>query len=164
MVRGDYAKSSVLNAVGLLRARSLVVADDEPDMTSRVVSVVRGLSPDIYLVALTHTYAQARALKQAGANAVISEEYAVTERLVTHVLGKRRDRLGRRSELRRSSRSARAPARFPHPRAAREPHVQSHRAGEHRLTPDDGLRRVYKTRRQLGASARLHDLRQGRLL
>ena len=86
VVRGDYAKSSVLNAVGLLRARSLVVADDNAAMTSRVVSVVRGLSQDIYLVASTRTYTQAKALKQAGASAVISDEYAVTERLVTHVL------------------------------------------------------------------------------
>jgi CPA2 family monovalent cation:H+ antiporter-2 len=86
VVRGDYAKSSVLNAVGLLRARLLVVADDDPAMTARVVSVVRGLSPDVYVVARTRTHAQALALKQAGANAVISEEYAVTERLVTDVL------------------------------------------------------------------------------
>lgn len=86
VVRGDYAKSSVLNAVGLLRARSLVVADDDSGMTSRVVSVVRGLSQDIYLLASTRTYMQAKALKQAGASAVISDEYAVTERLVTHVL------------------------------------------------------------------------------
>ena len=86
VVRGDYAKSSVLNAVGLLRARSLIVADDNAAMTSRVVSVVRGLSQDIYLLASTRTYMQARALKQAGASAVISDEYAVTERLVTHVL------------------------------------------------------------------------------
>ncbi len=85
-VRGDYAKASVLNAVGLARARLLVVADDDPAMTSRVVSVVRGLAPDIHLVARTRTHAQARALKQAGANAAISEEYAVTERLVTDVL------------------------------------------------------------------------------
>ncbi len=85
-VRGDYAKASVLNAVGLARARLLVVADDEPAMTSRVVGVVRGLAPNIYIVARTRTYAQALALKQAGANAAVSEEYAVTERLVTDVL------------------------------------------------------------------------------
>ena len=86
VVRGDYAKASVLSAVGLARARLLVVADDDPAMTSRVVSVVRGLAPDIFLVARTRTYEQARALKQAGANAAVSEEYAVTERLVTDVL------------------------------------------------------------------------------
>jgi CPA2 family monovalent cation:H+ antiporter-2 len=86
VVRGDYAKGSVLSAVGLTRARLLVVADDDPAMTARVVSVVRGLSPNVYLVARTRTHAQALALKQAGANAVISEEYAVTERLVTDVL------------------------------------------------------------------------------
>lgn len=85
-VRGDYSKASVLNAVGLTRARLLVVPDDDPAMTARVVSLVRGLAADIYLVAKTHTHAQARALKQAGANAVISAEYAVTERLVTDVL------------------------------------------------------------------------------
>ncbi len=86
VVRGDYAKSSVLNAVGLPRARSLVIADDTSALTSRVVSVVRGLSQDVYLLAWARTYTQARALKQAGASAVISDEYAVTERLVTHVL------------------------------------------------------------------------------
>ena len=85
-IRGDYAKSSVLNAVGLARARLLVVADDDPAMTSRVVSVVRGLAPELYLVGRTRTHAQALALKQAGANAVISDEYAVTERLITDVL------------------------------------------------------------------------------
>ena len=86
VVRGDYAKASVLNAVGLSRARSLVVADDDPNMTSRVVSVVRGLSEDICLIASTRTHTQAEALTQAGVSAVISEEYAVTEQLVTHVL------------------------------------------------------------------------------
>lgn len=85
-VRGDYSKASVLNAVGLSRARLLVVPDDEPSMTARVVSVVRGLSETIQLVAKTHSHAQALALKQAGANAVISAEYAVIERLITDVL------------------------------------------------------------------------------
>lgn len=55
-------------------------------MTALVVSGVRGLSLEVYLVARTGTHAQALALKQAGVNAVISEEYAVTERLVTDVL------------------------------------------------------------------------------
>lgn len=55
-------------------------------MTARVVSVVRGLVPDLYLVARARAHAQALALKQAGANAVISEERAVTERLITDVL------------------------------------------------------------------------------
>ena len=86
VLRGDYAKSSVLNAAGLLRARLLVVPDDEPAMTARVVSVVRGLAPELYIVARTRTLEQALALKQAGANAVVSAEYAVTERLVTDVL------------------------------------------------------------------------------
>ncbi|CAA9586501.1 MAG: Inner membrane protein, KefB/KefC family [uncultured Truepera sp.] len=85
-VRGDYAKASVLSAVGLARARLLVVADDDPAMTLRVISVVRGLAPELYLVGRTRTHAQALALKQAGANAVISDEYAVTERLITDVL------------------------------------------------------------------------------
>lgn len=86
VLRGDYAKTSVLGAAGLLRARLLVVPDDEPAMTARVVSVVRGLAPEVYVVARTRTHEQALALKQAGADAVISEEYAVTERLVTDVL------------------------------------------------------------------------------
>lgn len=43
VLRGDYAKSSVLNAAGLLRARLLVVPDDDPAMTARVVSVVSTL-------------------------------------------------------------------------------------------------------------------------
>ena len=74
----------------MTRADSLepgsVVPDDAPGMTARVVSVVRGLAPELYVVASTRTFEQALALKQAGADAVISREYAVTERLVTDVL------------------------------------------------------------------------------
>lgn len=86
VLRGDYAKSSVLSAAGLMRARLVVVPDDEPGMAARVVSVVRGLSPTVHLVARTRTHEQALALKQIGADAAVADEFAVTERVVTDVL------------------------------------------------------------------------------
>ena len=164
-VRGDYAKASVLSAVGLARARLLVVADDDPAMTSRVVSVVRGLAPDIYLVARTRTYAQARALKQAGANAAVSEEYAVTERLVTDVL----EGAGLSSEDAQRYAEAYEPpvaaSRFTLTDEQQSSSACTHiRTSPYRFAPYSRVRGVPKAWRHLGASARLHELRTRGLL
>lgn len=90
VVRGDYAKSYLLEHAGVRRARLLVIPDDEPNMTHRVVSVARNLSPELHILASTRAHGDAHALKRAGASAVVSEEHAATKLLITGAL----DRLG----------------------------------------------------------------------
>lgn len=86
VVRGDYTKASILQALSVSRARLLIVADDEATVASRVVSVVRSVAPELYVVAKTRSASEAHALKQAGANAVVAEDHATFERLVSEVL------------------------------------------------------------------------------
>lgn len=74
VLRGDYAKQHILNAVGLDRAKLLVVPDDNPQMAHRVVSVARALAPTCRIVATAPTPADAEELVHAGADRVIAVE------------------------------------------------------------------------------------------
>ncbi|MEM1054991.1 MAG: cation:proton antiporter [Bacteroidota bacterium] len=72
VLRGDYAKQFILEAVGLQRAKLLVVPDDNPQMAHRVVSVARALSPTTRIVACAPTVADAEHLVEAGADRAIA--------------------------------------------------------------------------------------------
>ncbi|HYE58104.1 MAG TPA: UBP-type zinc finger domain-containing protein, partial [Rhodothermales bacterium] len=78
VLRGDYTKQHILTALGLMRARLLVVPDDTPAMAERVVAIARALAPDVHIVAAVPTAADAHAVVEAGADrAVAHHEEAV---------------------------------------------------------------------------------------
>lgn len=86
VLRGDYAKRHILEAVGLQRAKMLVVPDDNPQMTHRVVSVARALSPTTRIVASVPTTHDAEELVAAGADRAIATEFEAVVGLFDDVL------------------------------------------------------------------------------
>lgn len=83
---GNYARAGLLGDAGLASARALVVLDDAPEMTARVVGVARTLSPDVPIVAHTDEPGEIDALRGAGATHVLTSTDAVA-RGALHRLG-----------------------------------------------------------------------------
>ena len=75
VLRGDYAKQHILEAVGLGRAKLLVVPDDRPAQTHRVVAVARALAPTVRIVAAVPTLDDAEEAVEAGADRAIATEF-----------------------------------------------------------------------------------------
>jgi CPA2 family monovalent cation:H+ antiporter-2 len=71
---GDPARIGTLQEAGVMRARAVVIPDDEPDDAARIVSVARALRDDIDIVVRTRYAADIPALTAAGASSVIAEE------------------------------------------------------------------------------------------
>ncbi len=86
VLRGDYAKRHILQAVGLDRAKLLVVPDDNPQQAHRVVSVARALAPTARIVACAPTSHDAHELVEAGADRVIAVEMEAVIGLFDDVL------------------------------------------------------------------------------
>ena len=86
VLRGDYAKRHILEAVGLSRAKLLVVPDDNPAMAHRVVSVARALAPTARIVACAPTARDAEELAEAGADRAIAVDLEAVVGLFDDVL------------------------------------------------------------------------------
>ncbi|WP_420455278.1 cation:proton antiporter [Rubrivirga sp.] len=86
VLRGDYAKRHILEAVGLDRAKLLVIPDDRPQQAHRVVSVARALAPTVRIVACAPTADAAEELVEAGADRVIAVELEAVVGLFDDVL------------------------------------------------------------------------------
>lgn len=87
VLRSDYARQHVLEQAGLRRARLLVIADDTAAMTHRVISVARGLRPDLRIMARVHSGHDAREIEAAGAERAVAEDEASITVLMQQVLG-----------------------------------------------------------------------------
>jgi CPA2 family monovalent cation:H+ antiporter-2 len=74
VVLGDGSRQSLLEHVGIARAKLLVVADDAPAQAARVATVARLLNPTIRIVARTRSSADLDALLAAGADRVVPED------------------------------------------------------------------------------------------
>ena len=73
VVYGDAARSAVLKAVGVERARALVVTHDRIDSARRTVSLARRLNPELVILVLTRDDAHMDELLAAGATEVLPE-------------------------------------------------------------------------------------------
>lgn len=87
VLRSDYARQHVLEQAGLREARLLVVADDTTAMTHRVVSVARGLRPDLRVLARVRSGHDAREIEAAGVERAVADEEVSITALLQHVLG-----------------------------------------------------------------------------
>jgi len=74
VLRGDASRARTLQHAGIERAKMLVVADDEPAMARRIVSVARSLNPLARIVVRTRYHAEAEPLLAAGADRVVADE------------------------------------------------------------------------------------------
>ncbi len=83
---GDATREEILRALGLERARMLVVAISDPVATRRMVRVARGLNPRIHIIARTRYVVEIPELTRLGADVVIPEEFETSIEIFAQVL------------------------------------------------------------------------------
>lgn len=83
---GDGTRPGVLQKMGIGKARILVIAISDPVATSHVVSQVRRLRHDIYIIVRTRYVAEIDRLYALGANQVIPEEFETSVEIFARVL------------------------------------------------------------------------------
>jgi CPA2 family monovalent cation:H+ antiporter-2 len=88
VVYGDATRRSLLERVGVRRARLVVVAVQDSIATREVVALARRLSPQAQIVARTRYVLQVDPLEQAGATKVVADELESTLGLVGETLGR----------------------------------------------------------------------------
>jgi CPA2 family monovalent cation:H+ antiporter-2 len=88
VLRADYSRSRTLDMAGLEQARLVVVADDQPALTERVVRAVRTRRPELPILIRTRFMDGKEKLAEAGADHVIAEEETGIAHLVAGVLGR----------------------------------------------------------------------------
>jgi CPA2 family monovalent cation:H+ antiporter-2 len=105
VLRGDASRQHTLMLAGTDRAKVLVVADDDPAMAYRVVSVARITNPTMRIVVRTRYIAEIEQLTGAGADRVITEELESVVQLfadVMHSYGLTAEDIARHEEAVRS--------------------------------------------------------------
>ncbi len=86
VVRGDATKPFLLQHVGIINAKMMVIADDNPAMAHRIVSVARQINPTMRIVVRTRYTQEVDSLAAAGADTVIAEELESVVQLFGEVL------------------------------------------------------------------------------
>ncbi|HWC73843.1 MAG TPA: NAD-binding protein, partial [Gemmatimonadales bacterium] len=83
---GDATREEILRALGLERARMLVIAISDPAATRRMVRVARALNPTVHIIARTRYVVEVPELTRLGANVVIPEEFETSIEIFARVL------------------------------------------------------------------------------
>ncbi|SDT35385.1 cation:proton antiporter [Pseudomonas granadensis] len=83
---GDSARGDLLTAVGLPRARLLVIAVDQSDVALRILKEARRLNAHVPILVRTRDDSQWAELKAAGANEVVPELLESSLMLASHAL------------------------------------------------------------------------------
>ncbi len=83
---GDGTRMEVLQKLGLLEARMLVVVISDPASTRRIVQLARKGNPRIYIIVRTRYTAEIEDLLRLGANEVIPEEFETSIEIFAKVL------------------------------------------------------------------------------
>ena len=83
---GDSSRGDLLNAVGLLRAKLLVVAVDQSDIALRILKEARRLNAHVPILVRTRDDSQWAELKAAGATEVVPELLESSLMLASHAL------------------------------------------------------------------------------
>jgi len=86
VIRGDAANPHILDLAGLRRAKMLVIADDIPGRAHHVLSVVRPYAPAVRIVVRVQHEEDAEALREDGADQVITMEMESIVQLFAEVL------------------------------------------------------------------------------
>lgn len=86
VLRGDSARQHTLSLAGIERAKTIVVADDDPATTLRIVAVTRSLAPTARIIVRTRYQSEAEALRQEGADHVVVDELESIVQLFADVL------------------------------------------------------------------------------
>ena len=83
---GDASRFSILRHAGIDDAHALVVAINDPEAITRVVSQARATRPDLYIVVRTRFTRDIDTLYKLGANQVIAEDFESSIELTAYVL------------------------------------------------------------------------------
>jgi CPA2 family monovalent cation:H+ antiporter-2 len=83
---GDATHETILQHVNVSKARTVVVAINDPTATRSIVKGVRRLNPKAYLIVRTRYLNELSPLYELGANEVIPEEFETSVEIFTRVL------------------------------------------------------------------------------
>jgi len=83
---GDPTRPELLEAAGLAEAQVLVIAVDDRDNATRIVTYARKARPDLHIVARAHDRVHVYELFQAGANDIVRETFDASLRAGRYVL------------------------------------------------------------------------------
>jgi len=83
---GDATREEILRALGIDRARMLLIAISDPAATRRMVRVARDINPKLYIIARTRYVVEIPELSRLGANVVIPEEFETSIEIFARVL------------------------------------------------------------------------------
>ncbi|HEX8556902.1 MAG TPA: cation:proton antiporter [Pyrinomonadaceae bacterium] len=86
VLRGDAGRQRTLQLAGVERAKVVVVADDEPEMTRRIAAVARTLNPTARILVRTRRVEDVERLTAAGADRAVAEELEAVVALFSDVL------------------------------------------------------------------------------
>ncbi len=85
---GDATRESVLDHIGVQRARVLVVVANDPPGVRRIVELARRRNPGVYIIVRTRFVREMHALYQLGADEVIPEEFETSVEIFSRVLSR----------------------------------------------------------------------------
>ncbi len=88
IIYGDAAQPTVLEHVGIRKAKSVVISAGDPVSTWRIIEVVKRLNPEVHIVARTHFSDKIDAFYAIGADEVISDEFECSIELFSRVLNR----------------------------------------------------------------------------
>ncbi|WP_299283041.1 cation:proton antiporter [uncultured Tateyamaria sp.] len=83
---GDPSRPDILNAAGLDTARVLVVALDDPEVSTRLVAYARKVRPDLHIIARAYDRVHVYKLYQAGADDIVREMFDASLRAGRYAL------------------------------------------------------------------------------
>jgi CPA2 family monovalent cation:H+ antiporter-2 len=86
IVYGDIASAEVLQELGVMRAKALVLAINDPAALARTISIARQSNPDLYILARTRYVAELEHLCQLGADEVIPDEFEASLQLGANLM------------------------------------------------------------------------------
>ena len=86
VLRGDSSRQHTLTLAGIERAKTVIIADDEPPTALRIVAVARSLAPTARIVVRTRYEADGEALTREGADRVVVDELETIVQMFADVL------------------------------------------------------------------------------
>lgn len=86
IVFGDISSGKVLDELGVMRARALVLAINDPSALARTISVARQNNPELYILARTRYVAELEHLRNLGADEVIPDEFEASLQLGANLM------------------------------------------------------------------------------
>lgn len=83
---GDASRALVLKAVGLERARAVIITHADTRISERSIRKIRNLNRDLPIIARARDYAEVRALEDAGATLAVAEMFETSLQLGSALL------------------------------------------------------------------------------